>query len=114
MKASPDRKRHVAPAHTDWLSAEAYATPAEVQAVVRAQRRLRFRYGLVFFAGTVATPLLLALGQAWTQQRSLGGIPLGYLALAIFYPAFYISLAVAYKLQAGRLKQELLKPGERP
>lgn len=102
------------PISDDWFSVEEYDTPPEVDAVFRAQRRLSFRYGLLFFCGTLLVPAVLVLGGAWASRPVWGGFTLGYLSVGLFYPVFYLSLAVAYTLQANRLEKDLLERRDRP
>lgn len=87
---------------------EEYDTIEEVDAVFRAQRRLSFRYGALFFLITLSIPLLTATSDYWRNATVWGGFTLNYLTVAVLYHIFYVMLGLAYAHQANKLEDELL------
>ncbi|BDG62079.1 hypothetical protein [Caldinitratiruptor microaerophilus] len=94
----------------DWelWAEDDFDTPEEVEAVFRAQRRLSFLYGTLFFLVTLTLPVLHSTWDYWVKATVWGGFTLAYLAVTLLYPLFYILLAVAYTIQANRLEEALL------
>lgn len=80
----------------------------EVDAVFRAQRRLSFLYGGIFFAVTMSIPVLSMTSQFWRSAPVLLGFSLNYLVVGFVYHLLYVLIGAAYALQANRLEQELL------
>lgn len=91
----------------EWMEEE-FDSPAEVDAVFRAQRRLSFLYGSIFLTVTMSIPVLSITSDYWTSLPVLGGFTLNYLFVAVLYHLVYVLIGAAYTLQANRLEQELL------
>ena len=90
-----------------WEDAE-FDTPEEVEAVFRAQRRLALRYAGLFFAVTLALPVVSFLEPAWTERPLLGGFTMAGLAMTVVYPLFCVLLGLSYALEASRMEESLL------
>lgn len=87
---------------------EEFDSPAEVEAVFRAQRRLSFLYGAIFMGLTLTIPVLSLTSQFWTGRPVLGGFTLNYLVVAVLYHVLYVLVGAGYALQANRLEREML------
>ncbi|ABZ85193.1 hypothetical protein HM1_2664 [Heliomicrobium modesticaldum Ice1] len=85
-----------------------FDTPEEVERIFRAQRKLSFTYGFIFFLVTLAIPTLSLFSDAWYGKPIFGGMTLNYFVLAFIYHIFYIVIGLAYTLQANKLEDELL------
>lgn len=92
----------------EWMEEEEFDSPAEVDAVFRAQRRVSFIYGIIFLAVTMSIPVLTITNGYWIRTGALGGFTLNYLVVAVLYHFLYVLVGAAYTLQANRLEQELL------
>lgn len=90
------------------LEFEEVDTPEEVDRIFRAQRKLSFTYGAVFFAVTLGIPFLSATSESWYGTEIFGGMTLNYLTLAFLYHIFYWCIGLAYTLQANKLEDSLL------
>jgi len=86
--------------HTDTIES--------VDIVFRAQRKLSFTYGGVFFAVTLGIPALTVLSEAWYGKPILGGLTVNYLAVSILYFVFLWVMAWTYSRQADKLDEELM------
>jgi uncharacterized membrane protein (DUF485 family) len=95
------------PEQQDWLEEE-FDSPAEVDAVFRAQRRLSLLYGGAFLAVTLMIPVLSLTSRFWNGVRVLGGFTLNYLMVTVLFHIIYVLIGAGYTLQANRLEQELL------
>lgn len=99
------------PRELEWIEEE-FDTVEEVEAVFRAQRRLSFLYGGVFFALTLTIPLLMVFSDSWNQTRVLGGLTLNWLVVAVLYHVIYLLVGIAYTLQANRVEEAMLGRSE--
>ncbi len=98
----------------DFDTYEEFDTIEEVDACFRAQRRLSFTYGAIFFLVTLTIPLLSATSFYWNYFTVWGGFTLNYLVVALLYHAFYLLLGLAYTLQSNKLEEEFLGRRQAP
>lgn len=92
---------------------EFYDTPEEVDRCFRAQRRLSFTYGAIFFASVLIIPFLSGTAEWWYGKEIWGGFTLNYLVVAVLYLVFCVLLAFSYAYRANALEDELLGGRER-
>lgn len=90
------------------LDDDEFDSPAEIDGVFRAQRRLSLIYGGIFVAVTMSIPVLGMTSSFWTAEPLVGGFTLNYLVVAVFYHFIYMLLGTGYALQSNRLEQEFL------
>jgi uncharacterized membrane protein (DUF485 family) len=83
-------------------------TIESVDTVFRAQRKLSFTYGAVFFAVTLAIPALSVWWPAWYQTPIWGGFTLNYLFASLLYYIFLWTMAWTYSKQADKLDETLM------
>lgn len=83
-------------------------TIESVDTVFRAQRKLSFTYGAVFFAVTLGVPASSVWWTAWYSVEILGGFTANYLFVGLFYFVFLWVMAWTYAKQADRLDERLL------
>lgn len=83
-------------------------TIESVDAVFRAQRKLSFSYGAVFFVVTLAVPASSLWWTAWYSVEIWGGFTANYLFVGLFYFVFLWVMAWTYAKQADRLDERLL------
>lgn len=86
--------------HTDTIQS--------VDVVFRAQRKLSFTYGAVFFGVTLGIPGLTIFSEAWYGKPVLGGLTLNYMVVSILYFVFLWAMAWMYAKQADKLDDTLL------
>ena len=86
--------------HTDTIES--------VDIVFRAQRKLSFTYGAIFFAVTLGIPALTVLSEPWYGKPILGGLTINYMVVSILYFVFLWAMAWAYSKQADKLDEELM------
>lgn len=84
-------------------------TIESVDAVFRAQRKLSFTYGAIFFAVTLGVPASSVWWKAWYSVEIWGGFTANYLFVAVFYFIFLCVMAWIYSKQADRLDERLLE-----
>jgi len=90
--------------HTDTIES--------VDIVFRAQRKLSFTYGGVFFAVTLGIPALTVLSEPWYGKTILGGLTANYLVVSILYFVFLWIMAWTYAKQADKLDARLMDMAE--
>lgn len=86
--------------HTDTIES--------VDTVFRAQRKLSFTYGAVFFAVTLAIPASSVWWEAWYSVPIWGGFTANYLFVSLLYFVFLWVMAWTYSKQADRLDETLM------
>ncbi|MDO8879715.1 MAG: DUF485 domain-containing protein [Coriobacteriia bacterium] len=82
-------------------------TIESVDLVFRAQRKLSFTYGAVFFAVTLAIPALSVWWKSWYAVPIWGGFTANYLFVSLLYYVFLWTMAWAYSKQADKLDDRL-------
>lgn len=80
-----------------------------VDTVFRAQRKLSFTYGAVFFAVTLAVPALSVWVEWWYAKPLWGGFTANYFFVAIIYMVFLWVMSWAYSKQADKLDERLME-----
>ena len=83
-------------------------TIESVDVVFRAQRKLSFTYGAVFFAVTLAIPASSVWWQGWYSTPIWGGFTLNYLFVSLLYYVFLWTMAWTYSKQADKLDEKLM------
>jgi len=84
-------------------------TIESVDTVFRAQRKLSFTYGAVFFAVTLAIPASSVWWQGWYSTPIWGGFTLNYLFVSLIYFVFLWVMAWTYSKQADKLDETLMQ-----
>lgn len=87
--------------HTDTIES--------VDTVFRAQRKLSFTYGAVFFAVTLAIPASSVWWETWYSVPIWGGFTANYLFVSLLYFVFLWVMAWTYSKQADRLDETLME-----
>lgn len=87
-------------------------TIESVDAVFRAQRKLSFTYGAIFFAVTLGIPAASVWWEAWYATEIWGGFTANYLFVGVFYFIFLCVMAWTYSKQADKLDERLLEMAE--
>lgn len=82
-------------------------TIESVDIVFRAQRKLSFTYGAIFFAVTLFIPAASVLWQGWYATPIWGGFTANYLFVALLYYVFLWVMAWTYSKQADKLDDRL-------
>lgn len=82
-------------------------TIESVDAVFRAQRKLSFSYGAVFFAVTLAIPASSVWWETWYAVEIWGGFTLNYLVVSLLYYLFLWTMCYSYMKQADKLDEGL-------
>ena len=83
-------------------------TIESVDVVFRAQRKLSFTYGAVFFAVTLAIPASSVWWEGWYSVPIWGGFTANYLFVSLFYYVFLWTMAWTYSKQADKLDERLM------
>lgn len=83
-------------------------TIESVDVVFRAQRKLSFTYGAVFFAVTLAIPALSVWWKSWYAVPIWGGFTANYLFVSLLYYIFLWTMAWTYSKQADKLDEQLM------
>ncbi|PKQ16622.1 MAG: hypothetical protein CVT67_04300 [Actinobacteria bacterium HGW-Actinobacteria-7] len=83
-----------------------------VDTVFRAQRKLSFTYGAVFFGVTLAIPALSVWVPAWYSTPIWGGFTANYFVVSLAYFVFLWVMAWTYSKQADKLDEELMHIAE--
>ena len=78
-------------------------TIESVDFVFRAQRKLSFTYGAVFFAVTLAIPASSVWWKSWYATPIWGGFTANYLFVSLLYYVFLWTMAWTYSKQADKL-----------
>ncbi|MDO8915294.1 MAG: DUF485 domain-containing protein [Coriobacteriia bacterium] len=78
-----------------------------VDIVFRAQRKLSFTYGAIFFGVTLAIPAASVWWPTWYATPIWGGFTLNYLFVSLLYFVFLWSMAWMYSKQADALDSSL-------
>ena len=84
-------------------------TIESVDVVFKAQRKLSFSYGAVFFAVTLAIPAASVWWESWYAVPIWGGFTANYLFVALVYYVFLWTMAWTYSKQADRLDDRLMQ-----
>jgi len=79
-----------------------------VDTVFKAQRRLSFTYGAIFFGVTLAVPLFSVTWEWWFGQPIWGGFTPNYLFVSLIYFVFLWVMAWTYSKQADKLDERLM------
>lgn len=82
-------------------------TIESVDVVFRAQRKLSFTYGAVFFGVTLFIPAASVWWEDWYSVPIWGGFTANYLFVSILYFVFLWVMAWTYSKQADRLDTQL-------
>ncbi len=90
-------------------------TIESVDVVFKAQRKLSFTYGAVFFAVTLAIPALTIWAEPWWSQANTmwGGFTWNYLFVSLLYYIFLWTMAWTYSKKADRLDDDLAKMADK-
>jgi uncharacterized membrane protein (DUF485 family) len=83
-------------------------TIESVDAVFRAQRKLSFTYGAIFFAVTLAIPASSVWWEGWYAVPIWGGFTANYLFVSLLYYIFLWTMAWTYSKQADKLDERLM------
>lgn len=86
--------------HTDTIES--------VDLVFRAQRKLSFSYGGVFFLVTLGIPALTVFAKGWYATPIMGGMTLNWLVVSTLYFVFLWVMAWTYSKQADKLDARLM------
>lgn len=87
--------------HTDTIES--------VDIVFRAQRKLSFTYGAIFFAVTLAIPAASVWWEGWYAVPIWGGFTANYLFVSLLYYIFLWTMAWMYSKQADKLDEKLME-----
>lgn len=85
--------------HTDTMET--------VDAVFRAQRKLSFTYGAIFFGVTLGIPAGSVWVESWYATPIWGGFTPNYLFVSLIYFLFLWTMAWTYSKQADGLDDKL-------
>ena len=88
-------------------------TIESVDLVFRAQRKLSFTYGAIFFAVTLTLPLLGVTSEWWWKDEILGGFTLNYLVVSLLYYIFLWTMAWTYSKRADKLDETLAEMADK-
>jgi len=83
-------------------------TIESVDTVFRAQRKLSFTYGAIFFAVTLAIPASSVWWEGWYAVPIWGGFTANYLFVSLIYYVFLWTMAWTYSKQADKLDERLM------
>ena len=83
-------------------------TIESVDVVFKAQRKLSFTYGAVFFAVTLAIPAASVWWEGWYAVPIWGGFTANYLVVSLLYYIFLWTMAWTYSKQADKLDDQLM------
>ena len=100
MGDTTERATHVQ--HGDHID-----TIESVDMIFRAQRKLSFTYGAVFFAVTLAIPASSVWWASWYTVPIWGGFTANYLFVSLLYYIFLWTMAWVYSKQADKLDDRL-------
>lgn len=87
-------------------------TIESVDMVFRAQRKLSFTYGAIFFGVTLAIPALSVVWEGWYATPIWGGFTANYLFVSLLYYIFLWTMAWTYSKKADRLDEDLMHMAE--
>ena len=82
-------------------------TMETVDTVFKAQRKLSFTYGAIFFLVTLAIPAGSVWVESWYATPIWGGFTANYLFVSLIYFAFLWGMAWTYSKQADKLDRKL-------
>lgn len=82
-------------------------TIESVDLVFRAQRKLSFTYGAIFFAVTLFIPASSVWWETWYAVPIWGGFTLNYLFVSLLYYVFLWVMAWMYAQKADKLDDRL-------
>lgn len=83
-------------------------TIESVDLVFRAQRKLSFTYGAIFFAVTLAIPAMSVWWEGWYAVPIWGGFTANYLVVSLLYYLFLWGLSFTYIKKADKLDEGLM------
>lgn len=112
MGDSRAEKMHDLTEETYIRHGEHVDTIESVDIVFRAQRKLSFTYGAVFFAVTLAIPAMSVWWEGWYAVPIWGGFTANYLFVALIYFVFLWVMAWTYAKQADKLDERLAEMAE--
>jgi uncharacterized membrane protein (DUF485 family) len=98
--------------HTHIRHGDHTDTIESVDLVFRAQRKLSFTYGAIFFAVTLAIPAASVWWKAWYAVPIWGGFTANYLFVSLLYYFFLWGMAWTYSKQADKLDERLMHMAE--
>ncbi len=107
MSASADAAANAVSA-TEVRHGDHVDTIESVDMVFRAQRKLSFTYGAIFFAVTLFIPASSVWWETWYAYPIWGGFTLNYLVVSLLYYFFLWGMAWAYSKQADALDEQLM------
>lgn len=79
-----------------------------VDLVFKAQRKLSFTYGAVFFGVTLGIPALTVFVEGWYATPIWGGFTANYLVVSLLYFVFLWAMAWTYSKQADKMDEKLM------
>ena len=79
-----------------------------VDVVFKAQRKLSFTYGAIFFGVTLGIPALTVWVESWYATPIWGGFTANYLFVSLLYFAFLWAMAWTYSKQADKMDERLI------
>lgn len=82
-------------------------TIESVDIVFKAQRKLSFTYGAIFFAVTLAVPFMTDFVKGWWDVEIWGGFTWNYLFISLLYYVFLWTMAWTYSKKADKLDEQL-------
>jgi uncharacterized membrane protein (DUF485 family) len=80
-----------------------------VDVVFKAQRRLSFTYGAIFFGVTLGIPALTVWVESWYATPIWGGFTANYLVVSLLYFVFLWAMAWTYSKQADKMDERLME-----
>jgi hypothetical protein len=104
-----DTTMNVGSENTSRQHGEHIDTIESVDLVFRAQRKLSFTYGAIFFAVTLAIPASSVWWQGWYSVPIWGGFTANYLFVSLLYYFFLWGMAWTYSKQADKLDDRLMQ-----
>jgi uncharacterized membrane protein (DUF485 family) len=112
MAANAEVTAGVAGAETYIQHGTHIDTIESVDMVFRAQRKLSFTYGAIFFGVTLAIPALSVVWEGWYATPIWGGFTANYLFVSLLYYIFLWTMAWTYSKKADRLDEDLMHMAE--
>lgn len=88
-------------------------TIESVDVVFKAQRKLSFTYGAVFFIVTLAVPAMTVAVEGWWKTTIWGGFTANYLFISLIYYFFLWGMAWTYSKKADALDNDLAKMADK-
>ncbi|XEC96737.1 hypothetical protein AB6A23_09500 [Paenibacillus tarimensis] len=109
ITVNPNPKHQSGPKSDPSLTTQFVTTEelAEVEKTYRAQRKLSFTYGSVFFAVTLLIPFLSGTAEWWYGKPFLFGFTFNLLTSLLLFYVFYWILALFFVKKANKLDDDL-------